>query len=218
MARVAKGAKANAAEGLAHRFVRGLRFDGSWQYAVRMASGRQSWRELPLTLNPGARARMDDPDGAWWCVRRCVAVLRGAPWGSVRLPPGLSPRPDAQEAGRVLGSMLPGWMPLSPQDMCASLEGASHALGWGGCALVRLKLSAAHRSAVCWAWVVGVEVQERVRALLVVGPQWPPCWGCGYGARVMADPRGACHVRGTEGQHLLCDGMQVLILAPPLPP
>lgn len=213
----ANGATANAAEGLAHRFVRGLRFDGLWQYAVRMASGRTSWKELPLQPNPHARACMDDPEGAWWCVRRSAAVLRGAPWRSVRLPHGLPPRPDAEEVGRVLGAMLPGWTLQSRQDIPASLEGTSHALEGGGCALVRLTLPASHRPTAYWAWVVGAEAQDRGRALLVVGPQWLPCWGCGYGARVMADANGACHVRSTEGQHLLCDGMQALLLVSPWP-
>ncbi len=118
----------------------------------------------------------------------------------------------------MLPSILPGWVVQQQQEVPASMVNASHALEHGGCALLRMTLLSAHQPTTCWAWVVGVELQERVRALLVVGPQLVPCWVCGYGARVTADAQGVYHVRCTDGRYLRCDGLEVLILAPGQPP
>jgi len=219
MAELKNGASEDAdLGGLTHRFLHGLRFDGLWQYPVQLASGHLSWRELPLEPVSRRQAPMGDPEGIWSCVRRCVAALRRATWKSVHLPHHLPPRPDSEGVAQVLLSMLPGWAVQQPQDEPASMVSVCHALERGGCALLRMRLLSAYQPAVCWAWVVGAEMQKHVCALLVVGPQLAPCWVCGYGARVTVGARGVCHVRCTDGRHLRCDGMEVLILAPEPPP
>src|SRR5256885_11343432 len=49
-----------AGQGLVHQYMRGIRFDGLWQYQVATPSGRKRWKLLPLDAG-GAQAA--DPDG-----------------------------------------------------------------------------------------------------------------------------------------------------------
>lgn len=102
---------------------------------------------------------------------------------------------------------------------CAYIHGESTpCLGAWGCALLRMRLPSKYQPAMCWAWVVGVETQKHICALLMVGLQLRPCWGCGYGAWVTIDALGARHVRCADGWHLRCNGVDVLVLLPEPPP
>ena len=205
---------ASASEGLVHRFMPGLQFDGLWRYAV----GKESevhWQDMPLEPGLLPRASSGDPEGAWWCVRRCVAVLGRQPWRAVHPPHRLLPHPSVVEVAEVLQRLLPSWaVRVEPSVTPDPMEAAARALEQGGCTLVRLAAHRRRQPTGCWAWVVGVEAQARARSMLVVGPLWPAPWGCGYGARVMAEGPGGYQLRGTDGQYLQGDGMEMLTLMP----
>ncbi len=208
---------ASACEGLRHRFMPGLQFDGPWRYAVGQEP-EVHWQEMPLEPGLLSRASSGDPEGAWWCVRRCVAVLGRQTWRTVHPPQRLSARPPMEEVGEVLQRLLPQWALRVEEGAIRDLMGtASLALERGGCALVRLALHRGRQPAGCWAWVVGTEVRAHLRSMLVVGPRWSVPWGCGYGARVMVDGQGGYQLRGTDGQYLQGTGMEMLTLmqAPP---
>jgi hypothetical protein len=203
--------------GLVHRFMPGLRFDGLWRYAVRESESTLRWDELPLESEVSRAS--GDPDGAWWCVRRCVAVLGQRAWRLVLPPQALQRCPSIAQVERVLHTLLPGWdLGTEQGGALASMNAIVRALEQGGSALVRLVLQGPRRQGVCWAWVVGVEmrarapVQAQERALLVVGAPWHAPWGCGYGARLMPGEHGAWVVRSTEGQCLACEAVEVVVL------
>jgi hypothetical protein len=145
---------------ITHRFLPGLRFDTLWRYLARTPSGGRRWALLPLGAEYGVEV---DPYGAWWCVRRCAAVLSQRRWQDMRLPPALSPHPLADEVGQFLRSQLPGWRvashegrPLDPVPVCAQ------ALSQGGSALLQLQClgHSPRPQRRFWVWVVGVEWQE----------------------------------------------------------
>ena len=54
-------------------FMPGLRFDTQWRYEVGTQTRKTRWATLPTV--PDAQC-LPDPLGAWWCARRCAAVLR----------------------------------------------------------------------------------------------------------------------------------------------
>lgn len=203
--------------GLVHHFMQGLCFDGLWRYAVRESESTLRWDEL--SLESGTSRASGDPEGAWWCARRCVAVLGQRAWRLVRPPQALQRCPSIAQVERVLHTMLPGWDLRAEQGRGpASMNAIVQALEQGGCALVRLVLQGPRRQGVCWAWVVGVEMRARAplqaqeRALLVVGAPWHAPWGCGYGARLMPGEYGAWVVRSTEGQCVACEAVEVVVL------
>lgn len=203
----------DCAPGMVHRYLRGLRFEGLWRYGVLDRCRRLRWKTLPLPSPFGREA--DDPDGAHWGVCGCVAVLGQRIWPRARSQVRLRRHPNVPEVMQALRRALPGW---APQVMHGEADVATkticEALEQGGCALVRLKYSRGTRPVVTWAWVVGVEVGARVRALLVTGVQWPAPWGCGYGARLRALATGDWQVLGTDGQSQVCEGARIVILAP----
>ncbi|CAC9688171.1 Uncharacterised protein [Delftia tsuruhatensis] len=67
-----------------HRFTPGLRFDRFWQYQTLTTTGAAHWSQLPLA--PGPHDALD-PNGAWWCSRRCAAVLLRRRWQAMHMPP-----------------------------------------------------------------------------------------------------------------------------------
>lgn len=214
---------------ITHLFTPGLRFATRWTYQTRMPSGRMHWARLPLEPDD---ADGIDPQGAWWCSRRCAAVLLCRPWQAVRMPGGLPPQPEAHKVAQVLAALLPGWQVVLPAHAAqAPVQPCAQALCLGGSALLLLEPEACagqpqpqHRF---WAWVVGVELQEKrqradpasragssyASALLTVPFGWPMPGVSGYSARVRMYGSGLCHVEGLHGQWHTCRCLAVLALS-----
>lgn len=146
---------------ITHHFTPGLRFDTFWKYQTLTPSGSTHWAHLPLST--GTRDDLD-PHGAWWCSRRCAAVLLRRPWQAMRMPYGLPAQPGAAEVVQALGELLPGWQVAQPAYAAqAPVKPCAQALDQGGSALLLLQ-SAPRGGQVqrtYWAWVVGVELQEK---------------------------------------------------------
>jgi putative phage-type endonuclease len=196
--------------GVVHRFMPGLRFDTLWQYQVESASKGIVWEKLPLELDSTATY---DPEGIWWCVRQCAAVVECVPWRSVRLPKKLALHPSPKEVAQVLRKALPNrTLQTELGPMHTSLESISQVLSRRGCALVRLELLHKKQPTMHWVWVVGTEVQTDFQELLVVGPDWLAPWGCGFGARVQMKSTGTCQLRSTDGVQLqgVCNALMIL--------
>jgi hypothetical protein len=139
------------------RYLCGLRFEGRWEYLLKTPSGRQRWTLLSTGHDhPGPR----DPHGLWWCVRRCVAVLRQQTWGASHLPLQLPPDPEAREMVEILDVLLPGWKLLRHVHAGSSPMRCAQALNRGGGALLTLEFDGNDEPGprVAWAWVVGVEM------------------------------------------------------------
>lgn len=146
---------------ITHHFTPGLRFDTLWEYQTSKPSGGTRWAPLPMSL--GKRDGVD-AQGAWWCCRRCAAVLLRRPWRAMGMPSGLPMQPGADEVAQVLGQLLPGWQVARPAHATqAPVLPCARALDQGGSALLLLQSGAAEGRAqhLCWAWVVGVEWQAR---------------------------------------------------------
>lgn len=164
-----------------HRFTPGLRFDRFWQYQTLTTTGAAHWSQLPLA--PGPHDALD-PNGAWWCSRRCAAVLLRRRWQAMHMPPSLPAQPGAADVARVLQGLLPGWQvalyrqqaqavqavpPLQGgqggQGPQQALPACAQALDQGGCGLLLLQSLQGGRYAqrTFWAWVMGIELQESAR-------------------------------------------------------
>ena len=201
---------------ITHRFTPGLRFDTFWRYLTYTPSGEAYWAHLPLST--GARDAID-PNGAWWCSRRCAAVLLHRPWQAMRMPSGLPAQPSATEVTQVMEQLLPGWQVLHHTQSALNdkagpglIPPCAQALEQGGSAVLLLHCTGRKWLAqrTFWAWVVGIEMQERQetaytaqrisRALLTVPFGWPMPWSSGYTARVWMHSPGECQVDGIYGQ------------------
>lgn len=215
---------------LTHRFAPGLRFDGLWTYAARMPSGRGYWARLPATRAGGVAAA--DPQRAWWCVRQCVAVLNRRPWQSAHLPSGLPVRPECGDVALVLGAMLADWTVrvLDEPWARAPLLRSTDALLGGGCSLLQLQAEDSDDGVqrVFWAWVIGVEMQERLpramrisafemlgrpRALLIWPFGSPLAWS--HALRVTVDDDGRCDAQGIDAHASRYRCMATITLEPP---
>lgn len=201
-----------------HRFMPGLRFAGTWQYAMHAPSDRVRWAALPMAQAVGSddMHALHDLCGAWWCARRCTAVLQQRPWRSVQLPPDLPALPSASEVAGVLQALLPGWHVLAQHFPALAPLHCAQALLHGGCSL--LWLEAARHDGILpsafWAWVMGVErypappasARPRThleapmptpllpRTLLALPFGSTSAWPGGHPSRVQIDPSGRCTV------------------------
>lgn len=201
---------------LAHRYVHGLRLDGIWEYRVRTAAGTWRWKALPLLE---AKASLDDPDGAWWCVRRCAALMAQQGLHAIRLPTRRAPAPETTEVVQVLQAMLPRCKVHQLDiDVENPIVDLAQVLEGRGCALLRLDRGAGANGAstACWLWMVGIETRYQVllsgqrlpsteglrHALLVVGPRWPAPWGSGFGAKVLPLEDGSWRFSSVDGEVL----------------
>jgi len=195
-----------------HYFMAGLRFEGLWRHAVRRTpGGRLAWLRLPCEEHEAAVQPTADPEGAWWCARRCVAVLGQLPWNALSSwdaarDPSPAPVPLALALEQALPASRAQILP-PPKCQAWALEGV---LESGGGLLVRL-----HRQgAMHWVWVVGAERRGCSQSLLVVAPPWLAPWGCGYGARLRIQRQGRWALRGTDGQRLEGLGLEGLSVLP----
>lgn len=148
---------------ITHHFTPGLRFDTFWKYQTLTPSGNTHWTHLPLST--GTRDDLD-PHGAWWCSRRCAAVLLRRSWQATRMPYGLPVQPGAADVEQVLGALLPGWQVAQPAHAAqAPVTPCTRALHQGGCAMLLLQSTpqagqVTQTQRTYWAWVVGVELQQ----------------------------------------------------------
>lgn len=224
-----------------HRFVPGMRFEDVLVYQTCAHTGPAGWEPLPL--DPETCEDFAD-DGAWWCVRRCAAVLHRRPWKDLQLQPHLPVHlsaqrplaPDVSDVARTLWSLMPGWdvvccdaqTGLDPVTACAP------ALLAGGSALLLLQSQEVDDRSLrrFWAWVVGLELpggaawapgrsasaggpQAQVRALLTIPFGWPMPSSCGYAARVQRNKEGLCDVGGISGRWHMSRCQAVITLAEP---
>lgn len=226
---------------VAHRFVPGLRFEDVLTYRAGAQADQAGW--APLPLDPETPEDFID-DGAWWCVRRCAAVLLRRPWKDLQLQPHWPVRsptqrplmPVAGDVARTLWSLMPGWdvvcchadTALDPVAACGP------ALLAGGSALLLLQSQEVDERSPSrfWAWVVGLEMpggvawapgrsasaggpQAQVRALLTIPFGWPMPSSCGYAARVQRNKEGLCDVGGISGRWHMSRCQAVITLAEP---
>lgn len=215
---------------ITHHFTPGLRFDARWKYAARTASGRAYWSRLPLA-QPDAGNH--DPHGAWWCVRRCAAVLQREMWQSVDLPAGMPLRPDPEDVALALGALMPRWqVMLDTSGEQRLLQHCTQALLAGGGAVLQLQSEALHRrpQSTFWAWAVGVEMHQKMLhtpvapwstrraprpgALLTIPFGWSMPWACGYAARLQMNRSGRCDVDGIDGQWRECRCLAAVTVVP----
>lgn len=154
---------------LAHRYMDALRFDGVLEYPVPTSSGRWRWRALPLPEAPSVW-RDKDPQGIWWCVRQCAAVMAPHMGSGAPLAQERAPHPEVSAISHSLQDLLPncvirackaGSADKSAADSQASIAASlAQVLQSGGCALLRIQADALQgvEPAVHWVWMVGVEV------------------------------------------------------------
>lgn len=215
---------------ITHHLTPGLRFAARWKYAARAPSDRACWSRLPLGQPDAGRV---DPHGAWWCVRRCAAVLRREVWQSVDLPPGMPLRPGPEDVAMALHALMPRWqVQLSAGAGHSPLQSCTRALLAGGGAVLQLQSEALNRrpQSTFWAWVIGVEMHQRMLpapvkpwpscraprpvALLAIPFGWSMPWACGYAARVQVNRDGHCDVDGIDGQWRECRCLAAITLSP----
>ena len=137
-------------------FMPGLRFDTQWRYEVGTQTRKTRWATLPTV--PDAQC-LPDPLGAWWCARRCAAVLRQRAWLQVQLPLQLTPQPGPQELAQVLALLLPGWKAQLENFPALAPLRCAQAMQRGGSAMLLLEMPG-HRfrhPALFWTWVIGME-------------------------------------------------------------
>ena len=209
-----------SAQGLVHHFMRGIRFDGLWEYQVKNSSGRLRWMHLPMD---DADANSADPEGLGWCLTRCVSVLSEEPFQIVRAEVSrlLALKVGAADWSELVYGRSIRYTKIT-QDI--SIGYLATLLRDGGCALLKLEKSGKRRQKVtiasAWMWVMGVEqigttqkshvttvvADEEVRAVLVVGLKFVAPWACGYGARLSGSADGGWILRSTDGhrQHVRC--------------
>ena len=216
-----------AGQGLVHQYMRGIRFDGLWQYQVATPSGRKCWKLLPLDAG---EAQAVDPDGLGWCLTRCAAAMAQRPMQKdprhTRIPTSSDSAPEWEalfpesEIGRFIGTDK------------ASMAGLAAVMERGGCALLKLALRRrplhSGKDAASWVWVVGVELQSwssgpqgncfpaqpKVRAALVVSPSLSAPWASGFGARVSWEEAGPCVLGSVDGLRLQGRCTEVVTIAP----
>jgi hypothetical protein len=157
-------------------------------------------------------------------------VLQRQSWKSLHLPSERPARPEPVEVAHTLASVMPGWQVSFDTDIHdAALLPCTDALLAGGGALLQLRPTSegGGRRSSFWAWVVGIELQDRVRApsprtprpahpqsLLTLPFGWALPQACGYSARVRPRPDALCTVDGVEGQSRDCHCLGAVILTP----
>lgn len=215
---------------LEHRYLQGLRFAGAWAYPMTLPSGRRRWQTLPLLEPSSVRTADHDPQGAWWCVRRCAAVMGQRSLRSLRAVQQWSPAPEAAQVAQALQELLPSCL-VYPSHLFSELPMAHIArlLDNGGCALLRLAFMpyAGNTAKVYWAWVVGVETccfvtrgeapaitKETLQALLLVGQRWAAPWGSGFGAKLQRAGTERCMLCSVDGQRLQGSCTAVVVVTP----
>lgn len=215
---------------LEQRYLQGLRFAGTWEYPVALPSGRRRWQTLPLLEASPARTADPDPQGAWWCIRRCAAVMGQQSWRLLRTAKQCSPQPEAAQVVQALQELLPNCLvhaPSFPSEL--PMAHIARLLHHGGCALLQLGFMPriGNTATVYWAWVVGVETcrvvapsedqiitTETLQALLVVGQRWSAPWGSGFGAKLQRGNIERCMLCSVDGQRLQGSCTAVVAVAP----
>ncbi|MEJ5152572.1 hypothetical protein [Comamonas sp. MYb396] len=130
---------------LQHRYMAGLRFNGFWEYQVQARAGQWRWKALHLGEQHSNETRKLDPQGAWWCVRQCSALVGRRSLASPQLLQPRSPCPDPSE---MLQALPPSCKAREPSteipekalgtyidDLVATIEEQ-------GCALLRFEATA----------------------------------------------------------------------------
>ncbi|MGE8453799.1 MAG: hypothetical protein ACN6OP_24960, partial [Pseudomonadales bacterium] len=148
-----------------------------------------------------------DPQGAWWCVRQCAAVMAQAR-PTAKLLKGRAPCPETGQVVHALQASLPGCEVKAEESItCRAIDDLATMLERRGCALLQLegKVHAADSSGVFWIWMVGTETQygansRRETALLVVGQHWPAPWSTGFGAKVFPHDDGRWKLCSVDGE------------------
>jgi len=193
---------------LQHRYMAGLRFNGIWEYQVQARAGQWRWKAMDLWEPSSRETREFDPQGAWWCVRQCCALVGQRSRASPQIPKPRSPCPEPSEMLQAL--------PPSCKARELNTEDAEGALGRyiddlvatiekQGCALLRFEATAraSEPSRVRWVWMVGTEARvgdNSLSALLVVGPRWPAPWGSGFGAKAQPLPDASWKICSVDGE------------------
>jgi hypothetical protein len=216
-----------AGQGLVHQYMRGIRFDGLWQYQVATPSGRKRWKLLPLDAG-GTQAA--DPDGLRWCLTRCAAAMAQRP---MQKDPDHAYIPTSSDNANEWEALFPDSEigRFSGTDK-TSMAGLAAVMERGGCALLKLALRRrplhSGKDAASWVWVVGVELQSwssgphgncspakpKVRAALVVSPSLSAPWASGFGARVSWEEAGPCVLGSVDGLRLQGRCTEVVTIAP----
>ncbi|MDH5858810.1 hypothetical protein [Lampropedia aestuarii] len=207
--------------GLVHHYMRGIRFEGLWEYQVRSPSGRMRWKQLSMHSES---AQTLDEDGFEWCLRRCAAVMAQQPLRKAKIDAELSELgPDANQWKR----RLPNCAIWRFNEVGESVkELLAIVLKKGGCALMKLELQRnqpkKQESDVCWVWVVGLELQRvsvadrltRTMAALVVSQTWAAPWASGFGARISWDDAGQCVLCSVDGHRLQGQCFEMVAIEP----
>lgn len=212
-------------QGLVHRYMRGVRFDGPWEYRVVSTSGRKRWSCM---FPDSVRHVATDQEGLGWCLRRSAAVMMQRPLRAIPASQSLTATSDDPidwmglfEGLKVLSSNA---------KMHTSMNFLGAIVERGGCALLKLMLHRRHLGSIgdvaCWVWVVGVEMmppgaadgnsqpQHCVKAALVVNQTWGVPWASGFGARVSWDALGQCVLCSVDGQRLQGSCVQCVVMEP----
>ncbi|GAB2458596.1 hypothetical protein GCM10027082_06490 [Comamonas humi] len=205
---------------LAHRYMEGLRFNGVWEYPVQTSAGQWRWKALPLLDASSSSAAHLDPQGAWWCVRQCAAVMAQAR-PAAKLPKGRASCPETGQVAHALQTLLPGCEVQAEEPVTSqSIDDLATVLEGRGCALLRLEGDARSdgSSSVRWVWLVGTEMQHgtegRLSALLVVGPRWPAPWGSGFGAKLRPWEDGRWKLCSMDGEVMQGRITAVIVVKP----
>lgn len=212
-------------QGLVHRYMRGVRFDGPWEYRVVSPSGRKRWSYMfPDTV----RYVATDQEGVGWCLRRCAAVMTQQLLRAIPVSQSLTATSDDPIDWMGLFEGLK--VQSSNVIMQTSMNSLGSVIEHGGCALLKLVLHRQQLGRVgdvtCWVWVIGVEMtpsgvacgnsqpQHCVKAALVVNQNWGVPWGSGFGARVSWDGLGQCVLCSVDGQRLQGSCVQCVVIEP----
>lgn len=212
-----------SAEGLVHHYMRGIRFDGLWEYQVKNASGRLRWSHLPMD---DADTNSVDPEGLGWCLSRCLSVLSQQPFQivSVEVSKLLALKGETAEWNVLVYGRSIRYAKMA-QDIGSGY--LATLLAKGGCALLKLELICKRRQQAtfvsAWMWVIGVEqigiaqdshlttaaADRETRAVLLVGLKVAAPWASGYGARLSETEDGGWVLQSTDGhlQHVRCISM-----------
>lgn len=216
----------SADKALIHRYMRGIRFDGPWEYRVVSPSGRRRWSYLFPNTDRGS---VSDPEGLEWCLRRSAAVMMQRPLRSIAVSRPLSSPIDDHHGW---SAMFPGCEIRSATTTgTESMNCLGTVLERGGCVLLKLVLQRRHQGqledTVCWVWVVGVEMTALsevaegkaprpsyvIGAALVVNHAWSAPWGSGFGARVSRDALWQCILCSADGARLQGRCAEVVTIA-----
>lgn len=204
----------NPEQGLVHRYMRGVRFDGPWEYRVVSPSGRKRWRCM---FPDSVRYVATDEEGLGWCLRRCAAVMMQRPLHVIPASQLLTATSD--DPIDWMGLFEGRKIQFSNANLQTSMNSLGAVVERGGCALLKLVLHCRQLGSVvdvaCWVWVVGVEMpppgaadgnsqlqNHCVKAVLVVNQTWGVPWASGFGARLSWDALGQCVLCSVDGQRL----------------